>query len=203
MAKLNAIGTIETLDNGDTDLVIRVPWDQESLLANIENCNVEKKSVTLINGDIVAEATRRGNVDLYVNIGPHRVLLRGGVNIYISRPEGVGKRSKAAGYTARDAQALETAANADAFEHMILRAPVLRPDGSVKAEAGDRVRRDQFSDWIDAGCTYTVPVAPAPEAKHTVLTTQQSAAVAARATDLKAAEVGIASEPVFAGKGKK
>lgn len=201
MGKQLCQATFEKLENGDMDLVIRVPWESSTLTNTLRNCNREKNSVTLIQGDIVGDIGNRGNAaSLHCDIDGHYVELKGGVNIYITRPASAGK--VAAGYSKADAKEMERALDADLVNWTTLRSALMAPNGSVHAEAGDRIRRETLSDLIIAGFKLLETPPATPEQKHAVLTNKQHNANVNAAIDSKAKELGIAHEAVFAKSAK-
>lgn len=151
MARQNCVTTIEKDDEGLEELVIRVPLDRDMWYKNIQNSNREKNSVTLVNGDLVAEAGRRGAVDFYLDLGPHHLQLRGGVNIYVSRPSSEGKAAKISAAEAAELARAEAEENA---KYTILDRPLLNQQGEVFRKQGERILKDTLAELFLGGFTF-------------------------------------------------
>lgn len=152
MGRTYAIAYIDENAEGGPELVLRTPWDETTLVENISNCDASKKSVTLINGDIVRDISVRGQtIDFYTNLGPWRVQLRGGVNVYISKPDGAGKNNS-------DVQKLSAAERKEAAEEAakwtVLHTALLTPDGHIFKKQGDRIMTEVFADLWRSGFRY-------------------------------------------------
>ena len=148
MGRTYCIGTIEDTEEGP-ELVIRVPWDIEALTENLRNCDASKKSVTLINGDIVRDVSSRGQtIDLYAQVGDWRVQLRGGVNIYVSRPDGAGRQNSVLQKLSLAEQREIAAEQAKWVE---LPTALLSPKGEIFRKQGERMLKDTLSDLVLGG----------------------------------------------------
>lgn len=160
MGRTYCIGTIEDTEQGP-ELVIRVPWDVDALAENLRNCDATKKSVTLINGDIVRDVSTRGQtIDLYVQIADWRVQLRGGVNIYVSRPDGAGRQNS----TLQKLSAAEQREIAAEQTRWIeLPTALLSPNGSIFRKQGERILKDTLSDLMLGGFTLMPDTSALPE----------------------------------------
>lgn len=152
MGKVNCEAVLDTNEDGSRDLVVRIPFDQSSIEANLDNCSREKNSVTLVNGDIVREAGRRGNIAFFLDTAYGRVELKGGVNIYVTRPATAGRgRSETA---RREDRAITAAIEEENSKWAILPHPLISPNGDIVRKEGDRILKEVLGEFMATGYQY-------------------------------------------------
>jgi len=151
--------TLQKNDDGTTDLIICVPFDHDSLVERINNCDRTRKSVTLANCQVVAERGRRGNdVPFRLNFngeGWGCPELRGGVNLYISRPDTAGRGKSTSG--TREEQEIRRAVEIEEAKWMELKFPLFDQTGAIVRKEGDRILKESFAELVGSGYSYGMP----------------------------------------------
>ena len=154
----NCNAVIERNEDGTTDLIIRVPWDDRDLINHIQNAEAGKKSVTLCSGSIVADREARNPLPVYAEFGGYRVAVKGTVNLWCSKPDGKGTTS-AARKSEAQLQAELAIARAEREANMFtLETPLCDKYGNVIAKAGESLLRETLGNKLLGGC-YLMPVA--------------------------------------------
>lgn len=154
MSKMLCLSEVVKDENGDDYLRIDVPFNRDLLKKTLDNCNPDKNSVTLVNGDIVSQIVGRQALSQIVDIGPYTVELKGGVNIYVTRPKQAGKSQAALQYEKAATAEVAIAQAAEAAKWAILPAPLLNPAGEVIQQAGSRMEKATLGDMLDKGYTF-------------------------------------------------
>lgn len=147
MSKMLCVSEVVDTEDGEM-LQISVPWNREMLKTALDNCDPDKNSVTLVNGDIVGQISGRQALSMIVDIGPYTVELRGGINIYVSRPKSAGKTTAARNYEKQMVAETALAQAAEEAKWVELPTALLNRDQAIVRQQGDRILKATLGEML-------------------------------------------------------
>lgn len=148
---------LDWLPDGERNLIIVVPFPEKGIEEVIRSCDKAKKSVTLVNGDIVADVHGRFPIPLKINCGVFGpATVKGGVNLWISKPDGAGLGNTSEGNRTQSLLAKEIEAGQRETEanYTRLATPIVRENGVILHDAGKLLAKETVSALLNAGCQY-------------------------------------------------
>lgn len=146
---------LDWLDPNERNLVIIVPFPERGLEEVIKNCDKAKKSVTLVNGDIVADMHGHFPIPLKVSLGVFgSATIKGGVNLWISKPDGAGLGETSDGKRIQNRLEKEIEAGQRETEanYTRLATPLVKDNGVILHDAGKLLAKETVAALLEAGC---------------------------------------------------